>query len=221
MSVTKELFELAQGMITKSPEVLDNEDRRYEMVDTGAVEVEVGEFLYGLTRLIKPIQVLTTGVFTGVSDMYIAKGLLDNGYGYTTALEIEQTHLDRARELWKKTQVIDHIQSQRIPSLDFQPKDDDFYQLMFLDSEPHLRFAELVKFYDHLTPGGFVLIHDLHNHLSQQPNEEHGFGSPFGRLPIELDHWIMDGSLKPWYFPNPRGMVGFQKRKGGEKPDYV
>lgn len=45
------------------------------MQDDGGVEIETGEFLWGLTRILKPKHVLTTGVYTGISDMYIAQGL--------------------------------------------------------------------------------------------------------------------------------------------------
>lgn len=215
MNITDYLLEKAEGLVTKSPEVLDNEKHGYEMIDTGAVEIEVGELLYGLVRLIKPHQILETGTYTGVSAMYMGAALKENKRGLLTTLEIDQSHIERAEKLWKLTQVDSQITALRLASLDFEPS--NMYELMFLDSEPHLRFAELVKFYDHLSPGGFVLIHDLHNHLGQQEGHE----SPFGRLPTELSNWIIAGSLKPWYFPNPRGMVGFQKRKAGDKPDYA
>lgn len=215
MSITDTLFEKAGGLITRSPEVLDNEGHGYEMVDTGGVELEVGEFLYGLVRLIKPIRILETGTFTGVSAMYMGAALKENKSGFLTTLEIDQSHIDRASKLWKLTQVDERIIPLLIPSLHYEIS--DIFQIMFLDSEPHLRFEELVYFYDHLAPGGFVLIHDLHNHLGQQE----GHPSPFGKLPVAIENWIKDGELKPWYFPNPRGMVGFQKRKAGEKPDYA
>ena len=91
---------------------------------------------------------------------------------------------------------------------------------MFLDSEPHLRFHELVKFYPNLEEGGFVLIHDLHNHLGQETIPDHEPFWPWTALPEEIKSWLKNRELTPWYFPNPRGMTAFQKRRNGEKPDY-
>lgn len=213
MSVTDYLFEKAGGLIHNLPEVRDD-GRGYRMVDDGAVEVEVGEFLHGLTRLLKPMRVLTTGIYTGISDMYIAQGLKDNGYGMSTALEFEVQHFNRAVELWKQTQVRDYISPILTSSLEFSPVGE--YDLMFLDSEPDIRFAELVKFYPHLSPGGFVFIHDLHHHLGQEQIPGHEFAWPYGPLPQEIKDWMTAGDLVPWYFPNPRGLTGFRKAKKGD-----
>ena len=211
MNTTNYLFDKAGTLIKRQPEVRDNEEKGYEMADDGGVEIEVGEFLYGLIRLLKPTRVLTTGIYTGISDMYIAQGLKDNNYGVSTALEIDETHLERAKKLWEKVGVSEYIFPQHMKSLDFEPY--GVYQFMFLDTEPHLRFHELVKFYEYLEPGGFVFLHDLHNHLGQEtiPGQEPFW--PWGELPKEIKEWIKNGDLKPWYFPNPRGMTGFQKKK--------
>lgn len=212
-NITDYLFDRAGGLITRQPEIRD-EGKGYEMADTGGVELEVGEFLYGLVRLIKPQKVLSTGIYTGVSDMYIAQGLKDNGYGRTDALEIDQSHIDRAIDLWTRTDVASYITPFRMPSLDFEAIDE--YDLFFLDSEPYLRFAELVKFYDKLKPGGFVFMHDLHHHLGQETIPDHEPYWPWGELPQQIKNWMKDGDLKPWYFPNPRGMSGWQKVKQGD-----
>lgn len=213
MDLSRKFEQLSQGMIKLQPEVRDD-GRGFFMFDDGATEVETSEFLYGVTRILKPQRVLTTGIYTGISDMYIAQGLKDNGYGKSTALEFEPQHLNRARELWKRTRVEDWIDSRLISSLDFQPE--GMYQLMFLDTEPDIRFKELVKFYDHLEPGGFVLLHDLHHHLGQETIPGQVENWPWGKLPSEIVNWIDRGELRPWYFPNPRGMSGFQKKKEGD-----
>lgn len=212
-NITNYLFEKAQGLIKRQPEVRDD-GKGYEMADDGGVELEVGEFMYGLVRLLKPHNVLTTGVYTGISDMYIAQGLKDNGYGKSTAIEFEPVHLNRARELWKRVDILNQIDSHLLSSLEFQPT--GMYQLMFLDTEPDIRFKELVKFFPHLEPGGFVFLHDLHHHLGQQTIPGQVENWPWGKLPQEIVNWLMLRELKPWYFPNPRGLTGFQKRKEGD-----
>jgi predicted O-methyltransferase YrrM len=212
--LTEKLVADSQGMLTVAPEVRDNEGKGFLMFDDGGVEVEVGEFLYGLTRLIKPKRVLTTGIYTGISDMYIGQGLKDNGYGESTALEFDATHLNRAMELWGRVGMGNYVKPRLMKSLDFQAE--GTYQLLFLDTEPDLRFAELIKFYPHLESGGFVFIHDLHHHLGQEVIEGHEPYWPWGKLPEEIREWLRRGDLKPWHFPNPRGLVGFQKKKEGD-----
>jgi len=206
--ITDYLVQRAGGMIKEAPEVSDNENK-YFMFDDGGVEGEVGEFLYGLVRVLKPKRVLTTGIYTGISDMYIGQGLVDNGFGASTALEVDMHHINRARELWKKAGVSEVITSVNGESLKFQPEGQ--YELMFLDSEPHLRFKELVRFYDFIAPGGFIFIHDLHEHFSQEDNKEHGFGWPFNKLPIEIVQMFQQDKLRAFHFPTPRGFTGMYK----------
>ena len=219
--ITKDLFELGEGIIKQLPEVRDD-GRGYSMADDGGVECEVGEFLYSMVRILKPIHILETGTYTGISAMYMGQGLKDNKLPNTELFtcDIEIQHLDRARKLWQQTQVSDYIFSKQIESLKLEPAQSD-YDLMFLDSEPNLRFAELVRFYPYLKPGGYVFIHDTPRSLCQgnvNPDHPEIKSWPFGDLPQEIKDWVKDGNLVPFHFPNPRGMTGFYKPK---LEDYI
>lgn len=183
-------------------------DKLFTCVDDGGVEAETGELLYGLIRRLKPERVLTTGVYTGVSDLYIAQALKDNGFGHITALEYEAFHIKRAQELWNKIRVGNLITPVLTDSLKFEPRDQ--YQFMFLDTEMHLRFHELVKFYPYLDEGGYVLIHDMPRGLCQgntnpdHPDFKHW---PVGELPKELK----DLKMNSFNFGSARGLVGYYK----------
>ena len=211
MNVTEYLFSLANGMITPHTEVRDD-GKGYHMADDGGVELEVGEFLYGLTKILKPSRILTTGIYTGISDMYIAQALKENGFGKSTAVEFEPTHYLRAIELWKMVQVIDYIEPTLMSTSDFQPTGE--YQIMFLDTEPNLRFGELKRFFSFLSKGGYVGIHDTPRSLAQgNINSDHPEikSWPFGDLPEEIKQWVKEDKLRPMHFPNPRGMTFFYK----------
>src|SRR3990167_2842488 len=149
MNITDYLIQ--KGGLVKKQEVSD-QSGHYSMVDDGGVELEVGEFLYGLVRVLQPENVLTTGIYTGVSDMYIAQGLMDNSHGKSTAIEYEKFHVDRAITLWNKVGVIEVITPVLMSSLEFEPK--EHYQFMFLDTEINLRLHELVKYFPYLDEGG-------------------------------------------------------------------
>lgn len=210
-NITDQLFELGKGIIEHLPEVADNTGR-YHMADDGGVEAEVGEFLYGMVRIIQPEQVLTTGVYSGISDMYIARALKDNGHGSSTAIEYEEHHITRAKELWAKVGVADKITVHHGSSLDYQT--DRQFDFIFLDTEPSIRFQELVKFYNNLKPGGYFGIHDLPRTLCQgnfNPDHPEIKSYPYGDVPEAMRTLIKEDKLRPFHFQTPRGITFFYK----------
>lgn len=207
-TITDQLFEAGKGIIERAPEVSDNTGK-YEMADDGGVEVETGEFLYGLTRVMKPENIFETGTYTGISSMYMGQALKDNGSGQLITLEVDQHHKDRAEKLWTQVGVAPFITCQLISSMEYRTEQQ--FSIIFLDSEPEFRFKELIRFYPNLAPGGFLFIHDLHRHLSQEDNRELGFGWPYGKLPDEIVTWLKNGDLKSIHFSTPRGLSGFYK----------
>lgn len=217
ISTTSGYFAL---MVNELPvdEVSDS-NKIYGMWNDGSVEIEVGEFLMSLVRLIKPKEILETGCYKGWSSAYMATGLRENGFGHVTTLEIEQRHIDHSVALWSKLNVSEFITVERIKSLEYQPKTK--YQLLFLDSEPDLRFNELIKYFECLDEGGYIFIHDLPRSLCQgniNPDWPNYQSWPFGNIPEKMKCMVKEGILVPFHFPSPRGMVGFYKVSGN---DYV
>ncbi len=212
-SITEQLFELGNGIIKIGPEVADSTGR-YHMADDGGVETEVGEFLYGLIKVLQPENILETGTYTGVSALYMGAALKDNGHGLLTTIEYERFHKDRAEKLWQKCDVSQYILCELKSSLDFQP--DRQYELIFLDSEPQIRFQELEKFFPHLKPGGFIGIHDCPPSMCQgnfNPDHPEMKSYPFGDIPNNMREWLANGQLIKFHLPTPRGLVFFYKPK--------
>ena len=201
-------------IFTVVPEVSDPTNRYY-MVDDGGVEIEVGEFLYGLVRVLKPVNVLSTGIYSGISDLYISQAIKDNNIGRLTAVEYEKKHLERARLMWNQAGVDGVIESILCSSIEYTPLDK--YQLMFLDTEPQIRFQEFERFYPFLQEGGYIFIHDLHRHLQQINIPGKEFAWPFGKLPDKMKELIKEGEVRVISFPTPRGLSGFYKPT---KDDY-
>lgn len=217
-TITEQLVEASNGILKVQPEVADSEDKGYLMFDDGGVEVEVGEFLYGLVKLLKPVHILETGTYTGVSSMYMAKALNENNIGSLLTLEVENTHKLRAERLWNSVGVAQNVDCQLQASLDFQPPAYQ-YDLLFLDSEPMYRFAELVKFFPYLKEGGYAGIHDLPNSLCQgnfNPDHPEMKSYPYGDLPEQIKEWIKTDRLRLIHFPSPRGLTFFYKTKEGD-----
>lgn len=183
---------------------------QYSAFNDAGVECEVGEFLYSFVRILKPNWILETGTHHGVGASYMGTALIDNNYGMLDTVEFNAENAQNALSRIKKIQAIDRVIIHQMPIEQFDP-DGKMYKFMLLDTEPQIRFGELVRFFPLLSPGGFVFIHDLHNHMHQIPNEEHGFAWPYGKIPQEITNWVKDGQLRPFHFPTPRGLTGFYK----------
>lgn len=211
-------------MITRRFEKLLNEKVIVEPRDEGqgysawndaGIEAELGEYLYGLVRLLKPHLVLETGSHWGIACSYIAEALKDNEGGKIDTIEYEYAHIIKARDRISRLGLENWVNFIQGNSLTFDPKiEPEQYDLIWLDTEPQIRFQELVRFYPQLKPGGFVFIHDAPPSLTQgniNPDHPEIPSWPFGNLPQEMKNWVKDGDLRPFHLPNPRGTVGFYK----------
>ncbi len=216
MNVTTDLITRANGLLQVQPEINDWTGKRFSMFNTGSVEVETAEFLYAMVRLTKPQHILDTGTHYGVSALYMGQGLKDNlAVGAEVmSLELDKVYLDQAIKLWETTGLRSFITSTHGESLKFEPSHN--FDLMLLDTEPQIRFQELIYFFPFLNPGGYVFIHDLHRHMSQEPNKEHGFGYPFGKMPKAIVEMLKEDELRLFHFPTPRGLAGFYKPMEGD-----
>lgn len=181
----------------------------YTSFNDAGVETETGEFLYAMTRLLKPFNVLETGTHIGVGMAYIGQALKDNNFGMLDTVEFIPEHQARAFERAKQLELEKFVTCYVYDAAKFNMQRQ--YKLILLDTEPQTRFAELVKFYEYLEPGGYVFIHDLNRHMHQIPNEEHGFAWPYGKIPAEMSRLILKGYLRPFHFDTPRGLTGFYK----------
>lgn len=193
------------------------EDRNYKSFDSGGVELEVGEFLYSMVRMLKPKHILETGLYSGISCMFMAEALKDNEVGSIDEVEFEPKFIANSKERLSKLGLLQYVNIYQQSSLDFNPSNN--YDLILLDTEPQIRFQELVKFYPRLNDGGYLFIHDLPRSLSQGAvNTDHPEikNWPFGDIPEQMRLWLQEGKLRLFHLPNPRGLGGFYKTKPGD-----
>ena len=215
MDVTAKLLELDPTLERHNEgfwqEPYDPNKKGYSSFNDAGIEVETGEFLYAFTRLLKPERVLETGTDWGVGASYMGMALKENGTGQLDTIEFLPEIWQRAKQriisLGLEVQVLCHLGDVAA----FEPPAGLKYKLILLDTEPQTRFAELVKFYDNLEEGGFMFIHDLHQHMHQIENEEHGFAWPYGKIPKAMLDLVKSGKLRPFHFETPRGLTGFYK----------
>lgn len=213
MNITQRLLELDPTLSRHNEgawdKPFDPSLASYSSFNDAGIEVETGEFLYAFIRLLKPERVLETGTHWGIGASYMGMALKDNNFGTMTTVEFLPEIHARAKARIKALGLEEQVYCKLLDVKDLIPERP--YKLILLDTEPQTRFSELVKFYPHLEPGGFVFIHDLHQHMHQVPNEEHGFAWPYGPLPEEVKELVRQDKLRPFHFETPRGLTGFYK----------
>lgn len=222
MNITQRLQEIDQTLVLHNEghwdQPVDPTRPGYTSFNDAGVETETGEFLYAMVRLLKPERVLETGTHWGVGAAYMGQALKDNNSGVLDTIEFLPEIYQRAVARMEALGLHQHVHCHFGDVAKFDPyhnahgpTDQIPYKLILLDTEPQTRFAELIKFEQYLEPGGYVFIHDLHRHMHQIPNEEHGFAWPYGRLPFEIKQMVAKGHLRPFHFGTPRGLTGFYK----------
>lgn len=208
--ITGHLIKNAGGLLEIMPEYLDSTGR-YSAFNTGGVECEVGEFLYGLVKVMKPALILETGTEFGISLMYISFALKQNNFGKIISLDIFDDLISKAKQLINNEGLCDYIETVKCESLKFQTIDK--FDIIFIDSIPSIRFEEVLYYYDNLKEGGLFIIHDLHRHMSQctptklpGKEEQLPFGWPYGEIPNKMKELLRE-KLKSFHFPTPRGLT--------------
>ena len=176
--------------------------------DPSGISCEECDFLYGLVRILRPVNVLETGTNIGVSASAICLGLRDNGTGHLTTIEHDSTVAEVARRKlsgmgFSNVTVFNGRVSEYTPQgkLDF----------LWLDTELDQRFAELVRFYDDMNPGAIACIHDIWELDFDQ----------FGKMPEELRLMIRCGDLRVITFKTPHGVTVFQKRRNKDRASDI
>jgi predicted O-methyltransferase YrrM len=209
-SITNEILQKT-NRIRSEPEITPA-PAGFSMFNTGGVEVEVGEFLYSLVRMIKPGFIVETGTHLGISSLYMALGCRDNAKGSIWTYEVIPSLQKDARALWNDIGVQSFINSLLQPSLNAVIPSNLPIDLLFLDSEPQYRFDEFLKFWDQVSPGGLILVHDLHPSLGHHGQTHHGvYDWPYGDFRTKIGSFIKEHKIQTVSFPTPRGLTIFQK----------
>jgi len=171
---------------------------RWSMYDSMTAEYEVLEFLKTLVTTAKPELIVETGSFLGVSTLWLAQGLKENGFGKIISCEYDAAVFAKAQEKIKHSSVREWIDLRNESSLDM--KVEGRIDLLFSDSDMPIREQEVRRYLPQLNPYGLILMHDASSHLKQVRD---------AALKLERD-----GLISVVLLPTPRGLVVAQKREG-------
>lgn len=171
------------------------------MFDSMTAELEVLELIATLVTTLKPQLVVETGSFLGVSTEWIARGLQRNSESGTPAGKVISCEYDplvfaRAKERFASSPLSRFILLRNESSLEM--KVEGTIDLLFSDSDPDLREAEVKRFLPQVNPSGLIIIHDASSHLKT-----------VREAAKKLER---EGLISILLLPTPRGLVLAQPR---------
>ena len=202
------LAEHSSGLLTTGAEPPHAGRDTFSNFDLGGVEVEVGELLYSLVRVLKPYRILETGTRYGHAAAYMALALRENGRGTLTTIEIDAGNMAQARALLTTLGLTGQVEQIVGNATGYDPGD-RHYEMMLFDTELKQRFPDMLRLWHALLPGGVAIIHDLHPLMGQHE------GYPFGELPAKFDGLIRQHELQSFHLPTPRGLYIAQRTAPG------
>jgi len=125
------------------------------------VSRETGQLLYMLTRSTRAHHVLEFGTSFGVSTIYLAAALRDNGGGRVITTEFETAKAARARENLEEAGLIDLVEIREGDALETLSSGlPETVDLVLLDGAKSLYGDVLQLVEGHLQPGSLVLADD-------------------------------------------------------------
>lgn len=172
--------------------------KRWSMYDSMTAEIEVLEFLRTLVTTIKPELIVETGSFLGVSTLWMAEGLKQNGFGRIVSCEYDPLVFAKAQEKVNRSGLSEWIELRNESSLEL--KVSGTIDLFFSDSDLPIREEEVKRFLGQISPFGLILMHDASSHLKVVRE---------AAMKMEAE-----GLLSVVLLPTPRGLVIAQKHQG-------
>jgi predicted O-methyltransferase YrrM len=140
-----------------------------------SVDIAVGEFLYGLTRNVKPKLIVEIGCFIGFSTLHFAQALRENGRGRIISVDLFEPQpdanladpLEIAHYYRDKSNFEDIITYKKGHSVgiakQIRPEIKEQIDLLFIDGDHSVKgiFADFNAYYNELKVGGYLLLHDI------------------------------------------------------------
>jgi predicted O-methyltransferase YrrM len=171
---------------------------RWRMYDSMTAEAEVLEFLRTLVTTLKPNLIVETGAFLGVSTVWMAEGLRENGFGRIVSCELDPLVFAKAQEKIAASGLSEWIDLRNVSSFELETSGQ--IDLFFSDSDLDVRENEVRLFLPRISPTGLILMHDASSHPGTVRD---------AALRLEAE-----GLISVVLLPTPRGLAIAQKREG-------
>ena len=118
-----------------------------------------GRVLSMLSHMIKPLNILEIGTFTGYSALCLAEGI--QGHGTLCTIDINEELEDFVRPFFEESAFHKHIDYRIGNALDIIPTLTDQYDLVFIDADKinYAKYYALI--FDKVNPGGYIIIDNV------------------------------------------------------------
>ena len=139
ITINKKLVDYLQKIGYRSDKTTDQLIQETQALgDVAQMQIapEQGQFLEMLVKISKASKCLEIGRFTGLSTLYIAKGLSDDGK--VTTIDISDEFLDLSIKYWKLAEVdkkIDSIIGSGVEVMQSMIDRQDYFDLIFIDAD--------------------------------------------------------------------------------------
>ena len=135
----------------------------------GSIDPETGRFLHALARLIRPELAVEVGTHYGISTLWLARALADNGAGRLISLDLfDAPPMDEVRRTLERAGLAGRVQLVRGPSTtvgaDACRRAGRPIDLLYIDGDHRVEgcAADFETLGALVRPGGFVILHDIY-----------------------------------------------------------
>ena len=159
------------------PKFGDKPQQVWETWDNISSEMEMGDLLYGLIRMLKPELTCETGCYMGYSTLRMAEAVCKNGFGKLISIDLDYTCAWNTRDRTKHIHP-DFLEVRHGDVADKLPEIEQA-DFIFSDSSYEMRKVEMKR----AKPGAVVVVHDtrLQKTLEGSVKEHGGLEFPAGR----------------------------------------
>ena len=176
------------------------DSRQTELLRDAYIPVgpETGRLLYQMARARPARLIVEFGLSFGLSTIYLAAAVKDNGMGRVITTELEPTKIKRARENLREAKLLDHVEIREGDATKTLAKIEGEIDLVFLDGWKNLYLPVLKLIEPRLATGALVVADDLNimpealkPYLKHVRNPDNGYVSvelPLGDG-LELSQW--------------------------------
>ena len=165
--------------------------RLWSMFDTRTPEVETLDFIYALTRLMKPAVALETNTWLGLTTCAVAKAQRANGFGEITTLESDadvQATAIKNIAAYGLAPIVKAILGDDLPAGTRQK-----FDLAIFNAAPNQQIDRFLKFRDYLANDCIVVFCDA-------------YGS-FSTIADENSSLTLRGLINAFPLPTPRSLL--------------
>jgi predicted O-methyltransferase YrrM len=136
-----------------------------------SVSREGGQLLYLFTRAVKARSVVEFGTSFGISTLYLAAAVRDNGGGRVITTELQSDKARRARENFAAAGLGDLIDLRLGDARETLRELPGTVDLLLLDGWPNLRLPILNLVQPRLRPGALVIVDDIDLDIGRDFNQ--------------------------------------------------